>query len=80
MFRPGTTAGHNRLAVTQRGQGHASVFVAFFWQARLSYAPALGVWPLWLFGLDSGFGLIVALRAAVLVHAVVPALLAVCGP
>lgn len=66
LFRPGTTAGTS-LAVTRAEQGQASGFVASVAGASYIYAPALGVW---LYGHSDwlGFGLIVALCAAVLVH------------
>ncbi|SHN50859.1 MFS transporter [Erythrobacter sanguineus] len=66
LFRPGTTAGTS-LAVTRAEQGQASGIVASLAGASYIYAPALGVW---LYGHSDwlGFGLIVALCAAVLVH------------
>ncbi len=66
LFRPGTTAGTS-LAVTRAEQGQASGIVASLAGASYIYAPALGVW---LYGRSDwlGFGLIVALCAAVLVH------------
>ena len=66
LFRPGTTAGTS-LAVTRAEQGQASGIVASLAGASYIYAPALGVW---LYGYSDwlGFGLIVALCAAVLVH------------
>jgi MFS family permease len=65
LFRPGTTAGTS-LAVTRAEQGQASGIVASLAGASYIYAPALGVW---LYGHSDGigFGLIVALCAAVLV-------------
>jgi MFS family permease len=66
LFRPGTTAGTS-LAVTRAEQGQASGIVASLAGASYIYAPALGVWlyghSVWL-----GFGLIVGLCGAVLVH------------
>jgi MFS family permease len=66
LFRPGTTAGTS-LAVTRAEQGQASGIVASLAGASYIYAPALGVW---LYGHSDwlGFGLIVALCGAVLVH------------
>lgn len=66
LFRPGTTAGTS-LAVTRAEQGQASGIVASLAGASYIYAPALGVW---LYGHSDwlGFGLIVALCAAVLLH------------
>jgi MFS family permease len=66
LFRPGTTAGTS-LAVTRAEQGQASGIVASLAGASYIYAPALGVW---LYGHSNwlGFGLIVALCAAVLLH------------
>ena len=66
LFRPGTTAGTS-LAVTRAEQGQASGIVASLAGASYIYAPALGVW---LYGHSDwlGFGLIVALCAAVLAH------------
>ena len=66
LFRPGTTAGTS-LAVTRAEQGQASGIVASLAGASYIYAPALGVW---LYGQSDwlGFGLIVALCAAVLAH------------
>jgi len=66
LFRPGTTAGTS-LAVSRAEQGQASGIVASLAGASYIYAPALGVW---LYGYSDwlGFGLIVALCAAVLVH------------
>lgn len=66
LFRPGTTAGTS-LAVTRAEQGQASGIVASLAGASYIYAPALGVW---LYGESDwlGFGLIVALCAAVLAH------------
>jgi hypothetical protein len=66
LFRPGTTAGTS-LAVTRAEQGQASGIVASLAGASYIYAPALGVW---LYGHSDGigFGLIVALCAAVLVN------------
>jgi MFS family permease len=66
LFRPGTTAGTS-LAVTRAEQGQASGIVASLAGASYIYAPALGVW---LYGHSDwlGFGLIVALCAAVLGH------------
>jgi MFS family permease len=66
LFRPGTTAGTS-LAVTRAEQGQASGIVASLAGASYIYAPALGVW---LYGHSNwlGFGLIVLLCAAVLVH------------
>jgi MFS family permease len=66
LFRPGTTAGTS-LAVSRAEQGQASGIVASLAGASYIYAPALGVW---LYGWSDwlGFGLIVALCAAVLVH------------
>ncbi len=66
LFRPGTTAGTS-LAVTRGEQGQASGIVASLAGASYIYAPALGVW---LYGHSDwlGFGLIVLLCAAVLLH------------
>ncbi|MDZ4275255.1 MAG: MFS transporter [Erythrobacter sp.] len=66
LFRPGTTAGTS-LAVTRAEQGQASGIVASLAGASYIYAPALGVW---LYGHSDwlGFGLIVALCVAVLLH------------
>ena len=66
LFRPGTTAGTS-LAVTRAEQGQASGIVASLAGASYIYAPALGVW---LYGHSDwlGFGLIVLLCAAVLLH------------
>jgi MFS family permease len=66
LFRPGTTAGTS-LAVTRAEQGQASGIVASLAGASYIYAPALGVW---LYGHSTwlGFGLIIALCAAVLLH------------
>jgi MFS family permease len=66
LFRPGTKAGTS-LAVTRAEQGQASGIVASLAGASYIYAPALGVW---LYGRSTwlGFGLIVALCLAVLVH------------
>ena len=66
LFRPGTTAGTS-LAVTRAEQGQASGIVASLAGASYIYAPALGVW---LYGHSDwlGFGLIIALCAAVLGH------------
>ena len=66
LFRPGTTAGTS-LAVTRAEQGQASGIVASLAGASYIYAPALGVW---LYGHSDGigFGLIIALCAAVLVN------------
>jgi MFS family permease len=66
LFRPGTTAGTS-LAVTRAEQGQASGIVASLAGASYIYAPALGVW---LYGTSDwlGFGLIIALCGAVLVH------------
>ncbi|AUX70668.1 MFS transporter [Porphyrobacter sp. HT-58-2] len=66
LFRPGTTAGTS-LAVTRSEQGQASGIVASLAGASYIYAPALGVW---LYGHSEwlGFGLIVVLCLAVLVH------------
>ncbi|MEQ5789131.1 MFS transporter [Erythrobacter sp. NFXS35] len=66
LFRPGTTAGTS-LAVTRAEQGQASGIVASLAGASYIYAPALGVW---LYGHSDwlGFGLIIALCAAVLAH------------
>jgi MFS family permease len=66
LFRPGTTAGTS-LAVSRAEQGQASGIVASLAGASYIYAPALGVW---LYGYSDwlGFGLIVALCAAVLAH------------
>ena len=66
LFRPGMTAGTS-LAVTRAEQGQASGIVASLAGASYIYAPALGVW---LYGYSDwlGFGLIVALCAAVLGH------------
>jgi MFS family permease len=66
LFRPGTTAGTS-LAVSRAEQGQASGIVASLAGASYIYAPALGVW---LYGHSDwlGFGLIVALCAAVLAH------------
>jgi len=66
LFRPGTTAGTS-LAVTRAEQGQASGIVASLAGASYIYAPALGVW---LYGYSDwwGFGLIVLLCAAVLLH------------
>jgi len=66
LFRPGTTAGTS-LAVTRAEQGQASGIVASLAGASYIYAPALGVW---LYGYSDwlGFGLIVALCGAVLLH------------
>jgi MFS family permease len=66
LFRPGTTAGTS-LAVSRAEQGQASGIVASLAGASYIYAPALGVW---LYGHSDwlGFGLIVALCLAVLVH------------
>lgn len=66
LFRPGTTSGTS-LAVTRAEQGQASGIVASLAGASYIYAPALGVW---LYGRSDwlGFGLIVALCLAVLVH------------
>jgi MFS family permease len=66
LFRPGTTAGTS-LSVTRAEQGQASGIVASLAGASYIYAPALGVW---LYGRSDwlGFGLIIALCAAVLVH------------
>jgi MFS family permease len=66
LFRPGTTAGTS-LAVTRAEQGQASGIVASLAGASYIYAPALGVW-LYGHSVGMGFGLIVALCAAVLVH------------
>lgn len=66
LFRPGSTSGTS-LAVTRAEQGQASGITASVAGASYIYAPALGVWlynsSAWL-----GFGLIVALCAAVLVY------------
>lgn len=66
LFRPGTTAGTS-LAVTRAEQGQASGIVASLAGASYIYAPALGVW---LYGASDwlGFGLMIALCLAVLVH------------
>jgi MFS family permease len=66
LFRPGTTAGTS-LAVTRAEQGQASGIVASLAGASYIYAPALGVW---LYGTSDwlGFGLMIALCLAVLVH------------
>ena len=66
LFRPGTTAGTS-LAVTRAEQGQASGIVASLAGASYIYAPALGVW---LYGHSTwlGFGLIIALCVAVLLH------------
>jgi len=66
LFRPGTTAGTS-LAVTRAEQGQASGIVASLAGASYIYAPALGVS---LYGHSTwlGFGLIIALCAAVLLH------------
>ena len=66
LFRPGSTAGTS-LAVTRAEQGQASGITASVAGASFIYAPALGVW---LYGHSDwlGFGLIVALCAAVLLY------------
>ena len=65
LFRPGFNAGAS-LAVTRAEQGQASGVVASVTGAAFVFAPALGVW---LYGHSDwlGFGLIVALCAAVFV-------------
>ena len=66
LFRPGSTSGTS-LAVTRAEQGQAGGITASVAGASYVFAPALGVW---LYGHSDwlGFGLIVALCAAVLVY------------
>ncbi len=66
LFRPGSTSGTS-LAVTRAEQGQASGITASVAGASYIYAPALGVW---LYGHSDwlGFGLIVALCAAVFIY------------
>ena len=66
LFRPGFNAGAS-LAVSRAEQGEASGIVASITGAAFVFAPALGVW---LYGHSDwlGFGLIVALCAAVFIN------------
>lgn len=66
LFRPGSTSGTS-LAVTRAEQGQAGGITASVAGASYVFAPALGVW---LYGHSDwlGFGLIVALCAAVLIY------------
>lgn len=66
LFRPGATSGTS-LAVTRAEQGQASGVTASVAGASYIYAPALGVY---LYGHSDwlGFGLIVALCAAVFIY------------